>query len=811
MTDGPAELEVSDRRPPIWARVSVVWFIPLFALVISLFVAWQNYTNRGVLVSISFEDAAGIDAGKTVVKFRDVDIGLVESVGFSADLNSVTVKARVDQNVAPYLDADAIFWVARPRVTTRGISEIDTLVSGVYIEGSWDNRAGEARTEFAGMETPPLVRVGADGTFIQLRAPDAGSLAAGAPILYKGIEVGQIEDLQLADGGDHVIVDAFVEAPHNTRLTNATRFWNLSGFSLSFGAGGVELDVDSLASLVEGGIGFATVYSGGTPIRDGHVFELFEGEAEARESIFNRRIASELRLSIAFDGSVKGLVAGAPVTYRGVAVGEVENLTATVVEDADGQLSDVQLLTNIIISPGKLGLPDTATRSDTLDFLEASVAGGLRARIASANILTGSLLVELVERPDETLATFDRDAEPFPLLPTSASAVEDFAATAEGLFERVNALPVEELMTSTVSLMNSLDRLASDEAAQGTPEAIVSLLDDTRALINSENVQAVPADLRATIASINTMLDEINTGGAVANLLAALEETRAVAEDINKATDTLPELVTKLDSLAQKAIDLPLEGFIADTRGLVTSADELIGSDAVKAVPETVAALMTDTRALINSEALRAAPGELQAALARINTILAEFERSGSVAGLASAIGDAQKAAANVSTASEALPKLVSDVEELAAKAADLPLDELVTSTRGLIETANGLLASEDVRALPGSLGAALDEIQNILAALEEGGAVTNLNSALSSAATASDAVATAVKDLPALAERLNRLAAQAGATLSAYNADSDFNYQTRAALREIAEAAEAVSSLSRAIERRPNSLLIGR
>ncbi|MEO0914110.1 MAG: MlaD family protein, partial [Pseudomonadota bacterium] len=601
-----------DRRPPIWARVSVVWLIPLLALVISLFVAWQNYANRGVAIRITFQDAAGIDAGKTVIKFRDVDIGLVESIGFSSDIQTVIVTARVDKTVAPYLDEDAVFWVARPRVTTRGISEIDTIVSGVFIEGSWDSAAGDARTDFVGLEVAPLVRVGEPGTFFRLRAPDAGSLAAGAPILYKGIDVGQIESLQLADTGDHVVVDAFVRQPHDRRLTTATRFWNLSGFTLSLNTGGVELDVDSLASLVEGGIGFETVYSGGTPIRDGHVFELFANEASARESIFNRRLASEVRLSIAFDGSVQGLTAGAPVVFRGVAVGEVENLTATVIEDEDGTLSDVELLTNIIISPGRLGLPDTSTPEQTIDFLSDGVENGLRARIASANILTGALLVELVEEPEALPASLDRDAQPFPLLPSTESDIADFTASAEGVLERLNALPVEDLMFSAVSLMQSLERLASDEAAQGTPEAIVALLEDTRRLVNSSDVQAIPTDLRRGIAAINGLLDEINRGGAAATLLAALEETRAAAADINLATDQLPQLLQGLEDLTAKANALPVEAVLQDTQSLLRSTDTLVSSAEVAEIPKAVADLLEEARALIASDATQAVPVALQ-------------------------------------------------------------------------------------------------------------------------------------------------------------------------------------------------------
>ncbi len=414
-------MQVEDRPPPLWRRVSVVWLVPLLAVVVSLAVAWQSLSERGVLVTISFEETAGIVAGKTAVKFRDVDVGLVEDLAFSADLSSVLVSARIRKEIAPFLDDDASFWIARPRVSPRGISELDTIVSGVYIEGSWDGTPEAAIVDFVGLETAPEVRPNSAGTSVRLSAPDAGSLAAGAPILFRGIEVGQIERVSLAETGASVIVDAFVAAPHDQRLTTATRFWNLSGFSVSLDTSGVTLDVDSLASLVEGGLGFDIVYSGGGPIPEEQIFQIFTDERAARESVFNQRLQQELRLSIEFDDQIQGLQAGDPVQFRGLRVGEVESLTITALEEADGSPADVRLLTNIVINPGRLGLPGQAGREAALDYIEAAVAGGLRARVGVTSMLTGALVVELAEMPEAAPAAFLRDARPHPQLPHVAS------------------------------------------------------------------------------------------------------------------------------------------------------------------------------------------------------------------------------------------------------------------------------------------------------------------------------------------------------------------------------------------------------
>ena len=141
MTNVP-EVPVKTPERSIAERISIVWLIPFAALLIALGIAWQNYIDRGPLLTLEFESAGGVSADETVMKFRDVDVGIVESVAFSEALDRVQVNVRVSNEIAPFIDADARFWIVSPQITTQGISGLDTVLSGVFIEGVWDSTPG---------------------------------------------------------------------------------------------------------------------------------------------------------------------------------------------------------------------------------------------------------------------------------------------------------------------------------------------------------------------------------------------------------------------------------------------------------------------------------------------------------------------------------------------------------------------------------------------------------------------------------------------------------------------------------------------
>ncbi len=640
----PADFDVTPPRPSFWRNLSFVWLVPILALAVSLGVAWRTFADRGVLIEISFLNAAGVTPGETTIRFRDVVIGTVEDVSFSADLSRVVVAARIDNEIAPFLDADTQFWVVRPEVTSRGITGLSTVLSGVYIAGVWDREAGAAVRAFAGLEAEPLVQPGREGRRITLRSEDGTLISAGAPVLFRGIEVGRLEQPRLTVSGNSIVVDAFIEAPHDRRISAATRFWDTSGFSVSFGAGGLELDVDSLATLITGGIEFDSVYEGGAPVGDGYVFTIFADEAEARRSLFVRSTADAVTLAVPFGESVAGLEAGAPVQLDGVRVGEVTAIAAQVVEGSP----TVDLVANIAIEPGRLGLPEGAGEEETLDFLEAATANGLRAQLATASLISASLIVELVTLEDAAPAALDRDAEP-PVLPSAPSNLPDFTASAEGLLERINALPIEELLEQGISLLASLEDLAAAESTRAVPDEVLALLADARSVVNDEATRALPAEIRDAVADLRATVAELREGGAIANLSGALERANLAAANIASASEEFPALVEDLRAVAAKANSLEAEELVAAATRVLDSADALIGTEEARAIPPA-----------------------LSSALDQVRDTLAELRAAGAVENVNATLASARSAADAVAEATEGLPELSARLEALVTQAEGL-------------------------------------------------------------------------------------------------------------------------------------------
>ncbi len=635
----PAPLDVRPTRRPLWQRISVVWLVPFLALLVSLGVAYQSYSTQGTLIEISFENASGVTADETVIKYRDVTVGRVKKVIFADGLTDVLVYARVDSTVVPYLDDDATFWVVRPDVSVRGITGLDTVLGGVYIEGNWDTQADVAQTQFVGLEDAPLTRAGQEGSVISLRTRDGSALSEGAPILHKGIQVGYLETPTLSFDGNEVIAEAFINSPYDRRITSTTRFWDTSGFSISLGTGGVSLDVNSIASLIEGGIAFDTVVSGGRPIRPGQLFDIFNDEETARSSLFSnpRRSEEVLELTILFDSSVSGLAVGSEVRFQGIRIGSVSELSAFVVMQDDAQV--VRLRTNIAIEPSRLGLGKNASPEDALELITAYVEDGLRARMITGNILSGSLQVELVQVPNAAPETLVADPLTFPIIPTTKSLITDVAATAEGVLDRINELPVEEVMESAIDLMNSIERLTNNDDLRNVPASAIALLDETRNLVSNDDITAVPSellgavdDVRQTVAELNTIIAGISDQDVVTKLSTTLETANAAVANIEEATRNLPAITARVEGIADKLFAVEIDELINNANATLASLDQLIGSDDTAALPTSVSAALDELRLFLGEVRAGGAVENVNAALASASAAAQAIETS--VAGL---------------------------------------------------------------------------------------------------------------------------------------------------------------------------------
>ncbi len=641
MTETPPDVSVKSARKLFLSGASVVWIIPLLALLAALGVAWNSYNSRGPEIYVEFDKGAGIKAGETELRYRDVTVGRVEEVGFSEGLAKVVATIRVDKDVAPFIDNSAAFWVVQPEVTAQGITGLSTVLSGVYIEGSWNEEKGSFEDHFVGSDTAPLIRPGQSGLQIAFRTVGNGQLTDDAPILYRGIEVGRLGKAEIAPRGNFAIVEALIYEEHRGLINSSTRFWDSSGFSLSIGPSGAEIDFQSIATLIGGGVTFDTFVSGGDRVQDGTVFEIFPSKEAARSSVFNASEVDPLKLSVIFEDNVSGLAVGAPVELSGLNIGEVEALSGIVDYEKFGD-NRVRLNVTLSVQPARLGLPGEVSADNALQFLQDRVSTGLRARLASASLLTGGLKVELVNVEDAPSATMDADGGPLPVLPTTQNETSDAAATVEGVFTRINNLPIEELLNSAIGLLNSAQAFIGSDELQNTPKDVRTLINEVTGLVSSDDVKNIPVTLNATLSRVETLVATLEQEQMAKRLLDAVDSVSEAAKSFSTSTEGVPELITNLQAVAAKAGDLELQQLVDELSALTASADDVIGT------PDAVAL-----------------PGSLKNALDELNYTLQALREGGAIENVNRTLASARNAADNIAVSAQDLPQIVDRLSAL--------------------------------------------------------------------------------------------------------------------------------------------------
>jgi len=499
------------------ARISLAWLLPIAAVLFAAWVLWESYTERGPLVRIRFDNAGGVTAGETRIRRNDVDVGTVEAVRLAEDLDSVIVEARLDPQVSPYLDDNTRFWIVNARINTTEISGLGTLLSGSYIEVDWDDNLGERQSEFEGLTEPPLTKRGTPGLRLSLSADEAGYIYVGSPVFLRQLEVGRVERRRLSMDAKKVLFDIFIEAPYHKHVYPGTRFFGVSGVEAKLGSDGASVRVESIAALFTGGIAYENPedVSDMEPVTSSaRRFKLYDSRGAAQDSLYDGEDDARFRYLAEFKGNVKGLRRDATIEYNGLRVGRVIDVNVRLPKDAGGESSAIATLQ---FQPRRLGMGDI-TPEELQTTLAAYVAKGLRVQLSTGNLLTGSLLVKLVDLPDAVDAEIDVSTTPHPTLPVVRANVEAVTADVETLIKNLSELPLSSLVS-----------------------AATDLLEDTRGLINDPEISGLPSQLAQSLESIGR-----------------------AASTVEKASGNLPTMVSALTSASQNANDV-LEGLSPDS------------------------------------------------------------------------------------------------------------------------------------------------------------------------------------------------------------------------------------------------------
>ncbi len=439
------EATVSTRK-----SFSIVWLVPLVAVLIGGGLVYKALSEKGPTITITFRSAEGVEAGKTKIQYKDVEIGKVQAVRLSKDLSQVILTAEIVKDVKNYLTDSARFWVVRARISVGEVSGLRTLFSGAYIAMD-PGKGGAPLRAFTGLERPPVIVAADPGMNFLLKAEKLGSLEVGSPVYFRQIKVGQVESYELDEYNQAVNIKVFINEPHHKLVRTNTRFWNAGGLDVSLDASGVRVDTQSLVSLMIGGIAFETPMGleSGDWAKEGDVFTLYKNY----DAALHKRYQKKSYWILNFDGSIRGLSPGAPVEFRGIKIGQVLDVNLSF----DLKKWKISIPVLIEIEPERIVYTgDLPSDEDRERLMDALVARGLRAQLQIGSLITGQLFVEMDFHRETQVRKINWDGK-YPELPTVPTPIEEISNNLAKFLDKLQKLPLEEIGNEVRTAVQNLD------------------------------------------------------------------------------------------------------------------------------------------------------------------------------------------------------------------------------------------------------------------------------------------------------------------------------------------------------------------
>ena len=520
MTAEKAEIE--DSR-----SISAIWIIPLLALVLGIYMVVHNWMTEGPDIEIAFKTANGLEQGKTKIKYRNVTMGVVEKVSLNKDFDGVIATAKLDRQALALLREDTHFWVVTARVGLGNISGLDTLLSGAYIQLA-PGKGEKEKRKFVALEQPPLTPADAPGVRVHLSSKKSSSITAGDAVLYAGYNVGRVESMEFNADSRELLYTLFIDAPYHDLVDTHSRFWDVSGVSLSAGAAGFKVETGSLETILLGGVAFGLPpgIAKGKPVGSDANFKLYDSFEDIQDNPY--RYGTHYVTS--FAQSIKGLLPGAPVEYRGITLGRVErimlkeSLQKNIALGTQGEGAKIPVL--IYLEPGRLEMPDDAqSLVDLRESITRGVSNGMRASLETGNLLTGAKFIN-IDYYDEIETAKVGEFDNYPTIPSLETGLGQLEQKVTSILDKLNALPLDTTVTEANNAIATLN----------------STLENLNNLVMADGTQGLTAQLDQTLKELSSVLEGFSSGsGAYQSINSSLLRLNRTLGNMESLSRTLAE------------------------------------------------------------------------------------------------------------------------------------------------------------------------------------------------------------------------------------------------------------------------------
>ncbi len=514
--------------PPPPARIkktnvftSVVWLIPLIALIAGGWLLMKQIRNTGPTITLLLDSADGIEVNNTVIKVLNVDVGRITKIKLREDRKGVEATAQLSADAQDLIRKDTQFWVVKPRIDQSGVTGLGTLLSGSYIAFT-PGTSAEEESVFKVLDIPPIAAIGQRGLRLKLVGSNDKILSVSSPVLYENFMVGQVESARFDPDDQSVHYTIFIQSPNDKLIHAESRFWLESGINIQTSGSGIQVHSAPLPALLSGAIAFSSPKTDDAQsVKNEDTFTLYDSRSEVENLPDDR----SLYYTAFFKQSVRGLSVGAPVEYKGINIGVVSDVPYFARNDSLQLFANGWIPVRIRLEPSRLEMnADMQSKAHWQQQFQTALNRGLTATIASNNLITGSKLVELTDEPSslpklKPHTVYGGDT----VIATRGGGFDDLQAQLANLLEKFNKLPLEqtvgnlntslaELKTtlqSATTTLNSVDKLVGKSQTQNIPNEINQTLKELRQTLQGVSPQSpIYGDVQNTLQSIDKTLKD---------------------------------------------------------------------------------------------------------------------------------------------------------------------------------------------------------------------------------------------------------------------------------------------------------------
>lgn len=508
-------------------RWSTVWIIPIVTVLIGAWILFYHFSHQGPQVTLITTNAEGIEGGKTAIKSRSVDVGIVESAVLTDDLHHVEITARLNSGMEKLLKGDSAFWVVKPAIGREGVTGLGTLLSGPYIELQPGTK-GEEKEQYDLLDSPPLAPPDAKGIRITLDSDKAGQLNPGDPVLFRGYQVGSVETSDFDADKRMMTYQLFVRAPYDRLVTTNVRFWKDSGIAVDMSASGMRVEMGSLTTLFSGGVSFDVPdgWELGQVAKNKTEYKLFDDQRSIQDSLYT--VHKDFLMF--FDDSIRGLQPGAPVEFRGIRLGTVAEVPFMARDITQRLNTDYRIPVLIRIEPDRF----QSMLGKDFNFeqhLKDGIKAGLRASLKSANLLTGSLYIDLDFNSSAKAYTGPSSYAGYELIPTMSGGLAQIQQKLMDALDKINNLPLNPMLNQATGTLKE---------SQRTLRELQKTLDNINQITGSQSMKDLPQDMQQTLRELNRSMKGFQPGSpAYTKLVGDMQRLDQVMRELQPVLKTL--------------------------------------------------------------------------------------------------------------------------------------------------------------------------------------------------------------------------------------------------------------------------------